>query len=493
MWATLCSTSAPSQWDQYLGNAGRTAYIHCSGPDSPEILWEILLEGEVTTPFILGDKVIVFSHTYCTFPSPPEAAPRENIAVIDLLTGTLLQKIVPEEGLNYAYPLKEDVVIGESGEGFYEIDLASEEISLVSDIHTASACLSECYPAILPDRIIFPTTPVLCLSREDYHILWNMESSLGSSYPEGGEVRTVAASAERVYIVVWSEENTLYALDSSNGTLAWKKALTIWEISCDESYLFVGGDTVCALDAETGDVLWTFESRDLESNIMVGPDTLFFTTSDNYLYALDKKSGTVKWKTSWKEEPIGVTYIVGARSMIICENAFNTTSFRASDGAELWNVHSMDYLDDFGDVECPAVAEGIIVVGDKFLFGGQLTALVSDPELFVKQGDAFLCQGLKEKAGDSYRKAVTLYEKKGNLGRAGEIKKKISELGFSLETQPLPPSASPSSSVQPSPEPPPLTKKSALLIASIIAIVVFIIIITYYFVKRKQNKQNKRS
>ena len=39
----------PCQWDQYLGNPGRTGYMECSAMESPDILWEATIDGEATT------------------------------------------------------------------------------------------------------------------------------------------------------------------------------------------------------------------------------------------------------------------------------------------------------------------------------------------------------------------------------------------------------------------------------------------------------------
>ncbi len=483
--STMCACSEPCQWNQYLGNPGRTAYVYGSGPDFPEIFWEITLEGEVDHPFIFEDRVIVSCDTYCVFPSPPETAPQQNIAVIDLLTGTLVQRIVPEEDFLNVYAVKETLILGETYDKLYEIDISSGKTTCVSDIPMKAFCDPRCYPIILSDTIVFPTTPVVCISISDYRLLWNLETSLGSLYPENGKILNIAASQDRIYIIIDEEKGRrIWAVDSTTGAFVWvSDPLTVSEIAADRFALFAGGDKVYALNAETGKMLWTFEST-LNSNIMVGGGAVYFSDNER-LYAVDRKTGELKWESQWNGIPLWITYIVGSGDMVICSNVFDLSSFSQENGTQLWNVHFRNSTD-MGTITkpCPAVAQDILITrkdGKE-----EILALASNPELFVKQGDAFVSAGSKEKAGNSYRKAVNLYEKNGNIEKAEEIKKRISELGLPLETQSPTPSASPLSSVPPSSEPPPLTKKSTIFIASIAAIIVLIMVAIYYFIKRKK-------
>lgn len=488
---SICNESC--QWNQYLGNPGRTAYTDCSAPDSPEILWEITLDGVADTPFIVGDKVIVCSQFYSFFPPPLEPAPPSNVTVIDLLTGTLVQKIVPEVGLYSACPAGDKVLI-DSGEKAYELDLSSEEISFISEIPREcfiSSVFQDCYPLVLPDKIVFSTTPMVCLSRGDYSVLWDLETSLGSLYPEKAEILNIAASINQVYIIIEGESRKVLAVDIETGDSIWMNDLKVSNIAADESVVFVAGDNLYALDAQTGELLWTFETDFAMSNIAVGPTAVYITDYRNYLYAVDKETGELEWKSPW-EEAEWITYIFVAGNTIICSNVLNLTAFSAKDGTELWNMHFRDYSGIAPEKPCPAVAEGILVIpkkerqkGDSFavMRPEQLVALASDPRLFVRQGDAFLAKSLKDQAVNSYEKAAELYEKKGDLNKSQEIQEKIYELENQQET--VPPTTPPETTRAPTSPPPESSIPipiSALVFAGMIGI-----LIAYYFIKQRKS------
>jgi len=482
----------PCQWDQFLGNPGRTAYTECSGPDSPEVLWEITLDGVAGTPFIVGDKVIVCSQFYSFFPPPLELAPPSNITVVDLLTGTLLQKIVPEEDFVGVYPVGDALLIN-TGFELYNIDLASEETSFVSKVPGTCFCLSGCHPLILPDKIVFPTTPVVCLSRDDYSMLWDLETSLGLLYPDTAEIMNIAASLSRVYVVLEEKNGTrVLAVDDETGELIWMKDLAVMGIAADGPTVFAAGEDLYALDAGTGELLWMFELDFTWSNIAVGPAAVYFTDTQNHLYAVDKNTGELEWKSPW-EEAEWVTYIVGTKDAVICSNILNLTVFSAKDGKELWNIHFRDYSGPFPDKPCPAVTEGILVIPKKELQQGdsfvmirpeQLVALTSDPKLFVKQGDAFLSEDLKDQAISSYEKAAELYEKKGDLSSCQEMQERIHELENPSESPPpvSVPSSTPESIM---PTTPPGLSTPIPFSAVILVIVLMGIPITYYLIKHK--------
>ena len=470
------SQNGPCQWDQYLGNQQRTAYSRCNGPDSPEVLWEVSLPGYPGTPFITEDKVIVLWNA--------------RVAIIDLLTGNVLDEAVADvQYLSGAYPAG-DLILGQTGGGWiYRIDPATGEAPF--DIRVPDCCFNgrQLYPVILPDRIIFPTTPVVCLSRDDFRVLWNLEESLGELYPENGVTLSIAASEDVVGIVIEKEkERRIYTVEPDSGELIWTSdPVRAWEISMDEDKMFFGGNGLYAVDVHTGELLWHFDSTTVLSNLVVGPDSVYYYDFEFFIYAIEKESGSLKWKTRRDmprsiEKQFWLTYVVGAGNSIICSDIFNLFSFSAEDGALQWNVEFQDYIDVDWEKPCPALTEGILVVGGKEQ-SNKLIAFASDPYLFAEQADAFLSENLPEKAINSLRKAAELYEKKGDISRSQEILNRIQE----LENQPE--SSTPASpELTALPESPPPQSSWILISAGVISAGILVgILIACYLFKRKKS------
>ncbi|KYK32378.1 MAG: hypothetical protein AYK19_15680 [Theionarchaea archaeon DG-70-1] len=459
--SVVCAfVSESCQWNQYLGNPGRTGYTDCRGPDSPEVFWEVSLPGYPDSPFITDGKIVVLCK------DSPHIFTESKIAVVDLLTGTLLEENLAEvRFLTGAYPAG-DLILGTTRGGrLYKIDPVSEEPSFDTMIPEKFSCFLYCYPIILPGKVVFPTTPAVCLSRDDYSILWNLETSLGPLYPINGKIRNIAASQNRIYIVLEEEERRIWAVDSDTGEFIWvSDTVKALNITAEGPVLFVGGDNLYALNAETGELLWESESGSICSNIVVGSDTVYAASFDRYLCAIDKSSGDLKWKTQWEGVTNWITHIVGAGDIIILSNYVGLFSFSAKDGTELWNIHFQSEIE-----MCPASADGILVVGEKMDY--KLKALASDPVLFVKQGDANLSEGHTEEAISSYEKAAELYEKKGDTSRSQDVQERIHEL--ENEPEPSPPTT------------PPEPSAPIPFFAVILVVVLMGILITYYLIKHK--------
>ena len=463
------SVNFPS-WDQYLGNPGRTGYSNCRGPDSPEIFWKINLSGYPGTPFIIGDKILVL------YKDDPFIFTESKIVLIDLLTGTILNEAVADvKNLTGVFPAG-DVILGTSRGGWlYRINFRTGEVLFDLKIpdHSPLSCDPHCFPIILPDKVIFPTNPAVCLSREDYSVVWDLKSSLGSMYPENAETYTLAASSKYVHIIMWGESGrTLLTVDSDTGRLIWQNdSLNPKEIAVDGSIFTGGSDKLYAMNPETGVLSWTFESGPIHSNIVIGHESIFFTGNDR-IYAVNKISGELQWQSQVEkgiDSSLSTTYLIGVKNAIICSNTRNLTAFSMVDGTELWNVHFQDHIDRLWNKPCPAVSENILViVGEEP--HTPLISYTSDPQLFEQQGDAFLSQDFPDKAAESYRKASELYERSGDHQKAQEMHEKITQLELSSEF------------IVPS--------KTQSLIFPILCILGFVIVSTflYVFVIQKRSK-----
>jgi outer membrane protein assembly factor BamB len=368
---------------------------------------------------------------------------------------------------------------------------------VVLHIPQRCACFSGCHPLILDDNIVFPTTPVVCLSRDDYTTLWDLETILGPLYPKFAEVWNIAASVNQVYIVLEGEdERKVLAVDEDTGAVIWMKDLIATGVAAEGEVVYFVGEDLYALDAKTGEFLWVFNLGFSWSNIAVGPQTVYVIDDQNYLYAVNKYTGNLTWKSPWQESE-WVDYIVIAGDTIICSNILNLSAFSAENGKEMWKLHFQDYPIPSAEKPCPALAEGILIISIKeiqredtftIIKPEKLVALASDPDIFVKQGDSFLSKNMKEEAINSYRKAQELSEKEGNETQFRKIQEQIAELENLQETTPpetTPPesqnppgSSSPPSSTPSSPKSPPLP---IFVLGFLVLIGVFIL---YYLIKR---------
>ncbi|MBU7044945.1 MAG: hypothetical protein HXS54_00795 [Theionarchaea archaeon] len=107
-------------------------------------------------------------------------------------------------------------------------------------------------------------------------------------------------------------------------------------------------------------------------------------------------------------------------------------------------------------------------------------AFASDPDLFVKQGNAFHSKGLESEAISSYEKALQFYQERGDSTKSQEIQELILELKNFDET-------APPESERPSISPPETTlpKSTTTLILVVASLVLMGVFIAYYFIRRK--------
>jgi outer membrane protein assembly factor BamB len=122
-----------------------------------------------------------------------------------------------------------------------------------------------------------------------------------------------------VYFSVDSGNSTFYALDAMTGLLKWQHVFS-HDYSVREKmpsvyaglvFVVPGYGQVWALDTLTGACIWKFQSDlrnsgDWTSNPQVDLNSgLLFTSSLNFLYALDAKTGSLAWNQSLPNVRLG--------------------------------------------------------------------------------------------------------------------------------------------------------------------------------------------
>jgi outer membrane protein assembly factor BamB len=478
------------QWPDYLGNTQRTGYSTCSGPDVPVELWRADFPGEFDTPpFIIDDKVVILLR------NPVEYPWKSKVLVLDLVTGKVLHKseVETDEPFFKIFPVG-DKILGISGLELYEIDLSSEKVDFLVPFAGKTFGGSLIYPVVLKDKIVLPTTPALCLSRPDFSVTWELsqltfEKDLTPLKLAGDE--TLA-----VFIVSPYEGYHILFVDPSTGSLKWQSDLlpsASW-LALGEGVVYCGGRNLWAFDRK-GSALWEFEPEDyIVSNIVVSPDSVYIGDAAQNLYRIDL-NGKEIWKTEGEIYSLCTdrgtvlccdTFLIGAGDFLYCVGSFEDqgsviTAYRTEDGSKVWRfqfeIPEPFTVPPFGQIRAPpATANGILVLGT---MTGEIIAFASDPDLYEKQGDAFLDAGKTENAITSYEKAVELYKKKGDESHIEEIQQKIEEIENSLTTPP--PETTP-----PETSPPPKPSTPLSLFVLIITGILSGIFIVYFLIKRKE-------
>jgi alcohol dehydrogenase (cytochrome c) len=148
-------------------------------------------------------------------------------------------------------------------------------------------------------------------------------------------------------------------------TLAWSLAMTpgINEatplVYDGVMYLPNPNDVIYALDATTGDFLWTYRRNvpsdagilaQIQRNIAIYDDKIYAAAADGYMYALDARSGQLVWETAFTDDYRKVNNSAGpivADGKVISGHACSSgvpdgcyiTAHDALSGEELWRTH----------------------------------------------------------------------------------------------------------------------------------------------------------
>lgn len=491
------------QGTDYLQNPQRTGYSVCTGPDSPIELWKAEFPGDFdTSPFIVDDKVLIVwknsrVHLWET-----------KVVLLDLITGRIFKEVRSDDFIFKAFPIGQQI-LGIASEKVYEINFDSGEVSFLAPIPEKSFVMTNMYPLVLEDRIIIPTTPVVCLSRSDFHLLWNLKDTISDC-----ELRPVSLAGDEtlaVFVMATDDGYRIFAVNPSTGSLKWKSDLlpaAHW-LALGEKTIYCARERLWAFDRK-GSALWEFVPEEkIVSNIVVGPNALYIADAANKLYRIDF-DGNLVWKTEWEVSLWNrETHLFGAGDILYCIANFGDfgsqlSAFDMGDGRRIWDFEfetpewikgsPLALIKGF-----PAVGNGILVIGK---IGGEITALASDPDIFVRQGDAFFSEGYTEKAINSYKKAAELYEQKGDLTRSEEIEKQIDKLEPPSKSPPettpppTPPTTSPPAPPSNQPETPPESTsppQEPLTLIPLTAVVligaVIGVFVTYYIISGKKTQK----
>lgn len=143
------------------------------------------------------------------------------------------------------------------------------------------------------------------LNKADGSLLWPGDEEAGIPGTAESKVAiygTPAVAGDLVYVAGYNGK--VYAFVLGTGVLRWVypregnlgPIVGGLVISQDKVYLSCSDSKVYALDAATGDRVWSFETGDkIWSTPTIDGDTLYVTSFDKKLYALNASDGSKKW------------------------------------------------------------------------------------------------------------------------------------------------------------------------------------------------------
>jgi len=158
--------------------------------------------------------------------------------------------------------------------------------------------------------------------------------------------------------------NTLYALNASTGALLWQYASAFsdaaygaWPAVADGIVYFGSGypdDTIYALNARTGALMWKYTTLNaVHSSPAVADRVVYVSSSDGNLYALDANTGTLLW-SYFIADPTSPAVANGV--VYIGALVTGTFALDAMTGNLLWQAPPYGY-------SSPVVADGTVYIG----------------------------------------------------------------------------------------------------------------------------------
>ena len=153
-------------------------------------------------------------------------------------------------------------------------------------------------PAVWDGHIVVGNSSgfIYCLSAEDGKERWR--------YRTGSAVYSTPDISDGK-VVVGSTDRNIYCLDVRTGRLEWKVttgAPVVAATKIEKGVVYIGGSdgVFRALDLRTGEKKWEYRtvSGFVETKALIDNDNVIFGAWDTYLYCLDRRDGSLRWKWS---------------------------------------------------------------------------------------------------------------------------------------------------------------------------------------------------
>jgi outer membrane protein assembly factor BamB len=167
------------------------------------------------------------------------------------------------------------------------------------------------------------------------------------------------------------DDSGVYAVDAATGELEWEQTVAGYAgagptVAGGRVYLGTDEGRVAAFDAADGTEQWTVERREPFDSPAVVDGTVYVV--GDRVYALDAESGDVVWAQAVAGDPEGAIPAVGDGSLYTRGGEGRIVALETSDGSERW-----EFTREGRTFRTPAVVDGRVYVGE----AGQEQAEVS--------------------------------------------------------------------------------------------------------------------
>ncbi|MFC7072603.1 PQQ-binding-like beta-propeller repeat protein [Halovenus rubra] len=171
-------------------------------------------------------------------------------------------------------------------------------------------------------------------------------------------------------VYVGGNDEAIHAIDVETSTYEWSVELpgTIFTTPAvvNDTVFVTSGEMVYALDAETGDELWTFSAGRFRTSPVVDDGTVYVASNDAFVYGLDAETGDQQWRFETGSS-LAATPAVADGTVYVGGTDETVYALDAETGDEVWT------FDDVSSVKnAPVVRYGRVYVAAR---GGTVHAL----------------------------------------------------------------------------------------------------------------------
>ncbi|TBW25830.1 PQQ-binding-like beta-propeller repeat protein [Gramella sp. KN1008] len=233
----------------------------------------------------------------------------------------------------------------------YKVNDSFPRVQKAWEYHSDANVIST--PAVSDGKVIFgnSTGLVEALSEKTGKKIWSFET-------QGGIFSSPAVYKNTV--ILGSGDGNVYSLNSKNGSLNWKlkfDASVLGSPIIRRGIAYIGGSdgSFRAIDANNGKEIWKFSGikGPVVSKPLIYEDKIIFGAWDKHLYALNIKTGELKWK--WANgsanrmfSPAMVIPVAMDGSIYIVAPDRFISAIEASSGETLWRSNEAKVRESLG-------------------------------------------------------------------------------------------------------------------------------------------------